>query len=121
MRRLISEWSAFIRRYEMSFLVASELDPACRLTEFLRISAAQPISQPPDVTNNTSHQIQRADRVNRYGAAHVSSVRMTTSGMVTGFEDDSGKSFSSWNFFFFLFKNLILLFMLCKSWVAALL
>ena len=55
---------------------------------------AQPISQPPDVTNN-ARSTRQADRVGPYAASHVSSVRMTNTGNVTGMSDD-GKSVRDW-------------------------
>ncbi|KAK3083552.1 hypothetical protein FSP39_025271 [Pinctada imbricata] len=51
---------------------------------------SQPISQPPDVTNNAK-STRQADRVGPYAAAHVSSVRMTSTGQVTGLQDDGGR------------------------------
>ena len=48
---------------------------------------AQPISQPPDVTNNAK-STRQADRVGPYAASHISSVRMTNTGSVTGLSDD---------------------------------
>ena len=51
---------------------------------------AQPISQPPDVTNNAKITRQ-ADRVGPYASSHVSSVRMTNTGNVSGMSDDGKK------------------------------
>ena len=48
---------------------------------------SQPISQPPDVTNNAK-STRQADRVGPYAASHISSVRMTSTGSVTGLSDD---------------------------------
>ncbi|XP_071149893.1 disco-interacting protein 2 homolog C-like isoform X1 [Mytilus edulis] len=50
---------------------------------------SQPISQPPDVTNNAK-SMRQADRVGPYAASHISSVRMTNTGSVTGMEDANG-------------------------------
>lgn len=48
---------------------------------------AQPISQPPDVTNNAK-STRQADRVGHYAPAHISSVRMNNSGNISGLQDD---------------------------------
>ncbi|KAJ8321066.1 hypothetical protein KUTeg_002653 [Tegillarca granosa] len=48
---------------------------------------SQPISQPPDVTNNAK-STRHADRVGPYAASHISSVRMSTTGNITGLQDD---------------------------------
>ncbi|XP_069108520.1 disco-interacting protein 2 homolog C-like isoform X4 [Argopecten irradians] len=48
---------------------------------------SQPIPQQPDVTNNAK-STRQADRVGHYAPAHLSSVRMTSAGHVTGLQDD---------------------------------
>ncbi|XP_052719930.1 disco-interacting protein 2 homolog C-like isoform X4 [Crassostrea angulata] len=48
---------------------------------------SQPISQPPDVTNNAK-STRQADRVGHYAPAHISSVRMNNSGNISGLQDD---------------------------------
>ena len=56
--------------------------------------AVQPPSQPPDLTSNTN-TLRRADRVNRYNQqhAHAQSVRVTTTGAVTGLDMGEGGEF----------------------------
>ena len=51
------------------------------------LPTAQPISQPPDVTNNAK-STRQADRVGHYAASHISSVRMNHSGNISGLQDD---------------------------------
>lgn len=51
------------------------------------LHTAQPISQPPDVTNNAK-STRQADRVGHYAPAHISSVRMNNSGNISGLQDD---------------------------------
>ncbi|XP_029658229.1 disco-interacting protein 2 homolog C isoform X8 [Octopus sinensis] len=50
---------------------------------------SQHYSQPPDVTSNASKSMRGADRVNRYGQAHASSIRVGSTQLST-FEEEPG-------------------------------
>ncbi|XP_064646090.1 disco-interacting protein 2 homolog C-like [Lineus longissimus] len=50
---------------------------------------SQHVSQPPDVTSNTNTLRKQADRVQRYGSQHAQSVRMTSSGVMSGMQTES--------------------------------
>lgn len=52
---------------------------------------AQHYSQPPDVTSNASKSMRGADRVNRFGQTHASSIRVGVSTNLSTFEEESGE------------------------------
>lgn len=50
---------------------------------------SQHYSQPPDVTSNASKSMRGADRVNRFGQTHASSIRVGVSTNLSTFEEES--------------------------------
>lgn len=53
---------------------------------------SQHYSQPPDVTSNASKSMRGADRVNRFGQTHASSIRVGVSTNLSTFEEESANT-----------------------------